>query len=137
MREDCFYKDGLRFTCLRCGKCCAIKDGVVYITANDVQSISSFLGISREKFMCCYTRRDDKHRVLKDFPNGQCIFYCAEQGCSIYPVRPAQCKAFPFWKSNLRSKQSWDSCATDCPGMNIGRLYDAEEIETIARGDGT
>jgi len=126
-----FYKDGLRFTCIRCGKCCTIVDAIVDITETDINRIAGYLGLERTKFLKQYTHRDQKHRVLNDFPNGDCVFYDREKGCIIYDVRPGQCRTFPFWEQILFSKQVWDREALDCPGMNQGKLYTAEEIEKI------
>ena len=69
-------------------------------------------------------------------PNGDCIFYRAEEArCSIYGVRPSQCRLFPFWTEVMRSEGSWASYAKSCPGMNDGRLYSASEIEALLRED--
>ena len=69
-------------------------------------------------------------------PNGDCIFYRAEEArCSIYGVRPSQCRLFPFWTEVMRSEESWASYAKSCPGMNDGRLYSASEIEALLRED--
>lgn len=129
-----FYRDGLRFSCIGCGKCCTIEDGLVYLSDSDIQRLSKYLKLPREKFLKKYTHRENKHRVLNDFPNGECIFYRHDKGCAVYPARPRQCRTFPFWKSILVSQSVWDNTARECPGMNIGKLYSAEEIDRIKDG---
>ncbi|MCD6594860.1 YkgJ family cysteine cluster protein [bacterium] len=131
---EIFYKDGLRFSCIGCGKCCTIEDGLVYLRDKDIERLAKFLHISRENFLKKYTHRENKHRVLNDFPNGNCIFHRPNTGCVVYSARPIQCRTFPFWDSILVSKQVWEYTATECQGMNIGRLYSAEEIEKIKNG---
>ena len=61
-------------------------------------------------------------------PNGDCVFY--DKGCKIYPVRPTQCRTFPFWPEIVKSPTSWKIAATECPGMNEGTLHSADEIDT-------
>jgi len=132
--DGLFYNDGLRFACLSCGKCCRISDGVVHLTEDDVLRMAGFFDVSREEFLRKYSRKEYKSRVLKDFPNGDCIFYREAQGCAVYEARPTQCRTFPFWKINLRSQETWESAAVDCHGMNTGRLYSTNEISMIADG---
>ena len=87
-------------------------------------------GLSVQEFSdrCC--RRVWWRVSLKERDNGDCVLL-DEQGCSSYPVRPAQCRAFPFWEANLRSRQAWEAVKERCPGVGRGRLYTREEIEEI------
>lgn len=71
-------------------------------------------------------------------PNGQydCVFLRRDtQGkamCSIYPVRPVQCRTWPFWPENLASRRAWDDAAEGCPGMRKdGQFYPVEKIRII------
>ena len=57
----------------------------------------------------------------------------AGKGCVIYPVRPAQCRTWPFWESNLRSRKNWDSIAEGCPGIGRGPLIGVDEIVSRMR----
>ncbi len=130
-----FYEKGLRFSCVQCGQCCTISDGVVFLEVEDVERLARFLNLSEEEFLGKYTRREGKYIVLKDFPNGECILYRRGKGCAVYPARPRQCRTFPFWDSNLASPEAWDEVARQCPGVNQGRLYTFDEIEAIRRGE--
>ncbi len=51
--------------------------------------------------------------------------------CSIYSVRPLQCRTWPFWSGNLSSKAAWESASKRCPGMNQGELFDRARIEKL------
>ena len=53
--------------------------------------------------------------------------------CMIYPVRPTQCRIWPFWSENLASTNTWNKAAQKCPGVNRGRHYSFEEIEKIRK----
>jgi uncharacterized protein len=105
-----WYKDGLRFECTRCGKCCSGFPGFVWVNDAEMQAIAEFLG-------------EPLGEVL-----GHCIFYDKEKGCTIYPVRPRQCRTWPFWESNVRTAKAWERTQTLCPGSGKGELFTEEEI---------
>jgi Fe-S-cluster containining protein len=48
-------------------------------------------------------------------------------------VRPNQCRTWPFWNDNLASPDSWNYAAVKCPGINRGKRYSVEEIESIRK----
>jgi Fe-S-cluster containining protein len=73
-------------------------------------------------FGCSYSIKEDE--------DGRCLFY--QDGCRIYPVRPFQCKTFPFWFDILRSPKKWAKVSKKCPGIGCGRLYSKKEIIEIA-----
>jgi Fe-S-cluster containining protein len=51
----------------------------------------------------------------------------------IYPVRPSQCRIWPFWTENLKSPDTWNQAVQKCGGINHGRFYSFEEIEKIKK----
>jgi Fe-S-cluster containining protein len=55
----------------------------------------------------------------------------------VYPVRPTQCRTFPFWREHVRSRAAWDRLADECPGCNQGRRFTPEEIDARAAASGT
>lgn len=133
-RKDPWYKDGLRFECRRCGRCCGGFPGYVWITEDEIGEAAGHLGISAEEFVEQYARRHGVRCTLKEVDNWNCIMLRDAEGdpeCRIYPVRPAQCRTFPFWDEKLQEEEYWDAAAKDCPGMNRGRLYTLEEIERL------
>ena len=80
-----------------------------------------------------YTRKVGARRSLIEFSNGDCVFFDNEaRGCTVYDLRPQQCRTWPFWPLNLQSPEEWDDVADGCPGCNNGRLYTLEEIEERA-----
>jgi hypothetical protein len=48
--------------------------------------------------------------------------------CAVYPVRPIQCRTFPFWRENLRSHEEWERLSQFCPGIDAGEHHDLEAI---------
>jgi Fe-S-cluster containining protein len=123
-----WYEDGLRFRCTRCGNCCTGAPGFVWVNDNEEHSIAEFLKEDRDEFGKLFVRAIDRRRSLREKANGDCVFYEAGTGCTIYPVRPRQCRTWPFWQSNLRSPATWAETCEACPGAGSGDLISAEEI---------
>jgi len=128
-----WFKDGLKFTCTQCGNCCTGEPGYVWVNQQELQEIATFLGKSIGEVKIEHTRLEGRRTTLKEFANGDCTFFDGQsRGCTIYPVRPRQCRTWPFWNSNLDSPESWESLQPGCPGAGEGKLYTLEEIKDRA-----
>jgi Fe-S-cluster containining protein len=123
-----WYKDGLQFTCTRCGHCCTGPPGYVWVNDEEIAAIADFRGESVAEMTALFTRPVDQSRSLREKANGDCTFYDQDRGCTIYPVRPRQCRTWPFWESNLHTPQDWRRTCVVCPGSGRGELIPAEEI---------
>lgn len=88
--------------------------------------MADYLRIPEGNFLPQFCRFDDQ-LLLKEQPNGDCIFY-RDGRCMMYPVRPSQCRTFPFWLKNLRSEDAWRETQRTCPGIGKGRRFTREEI---------
>jgi Fe-S-cluster containining protein len=126
--EDPWYHDGLRFRCTRCGHCCTGAPGFVWVNDEELKALADFRSEPLEQAEQLYTRRLGLRRSLRERPNGDCIFYDKSAGCTIYPVRPRQCRTWPFWESNVRTPDDWEETCRLCPGAGQGELISAEEI---------
>lgn len=126
--QEPWYRDGLRFECTRCGHCCTGAPGFVWVNDDEVQAIADFLGEEPDRAVALYTRRLQRGRSLRERANGDCVFYETGTGCTIYPVRPRQCRTWPFWESNVQSPEAWQQTCRVCPGSGKGDLIAAEEI---------
>ncbi|HOX37559.1 MAG TPA: YkgJ family cysteine cluster protein [Candidatus Brocadiia bacterium] len=126
-----WYSEGLRFECGRCGDCCRGEPGVVWVTRTEREAIAAFLDKPLAEFDREFVRLAAFGRSLKEHPNGDCYMWRDGVGCSIYPVRPRQCRTFPFWNVYLGSPEDWSRAARRCPGVNHGKLHTAAEIERI------
>jgi hypothetical protein len=104
----------------------------VWVVRGEAERIARFLGLPPREFATKYLREAGSHDSLVELPDGRCVFY-TDKACSIYPVRPVQCRTFPFWRSIIASLESWERCRQKCPGAGKGRLYSPAEIEEIAR----
>ncbi|MFP4392606.1 MAG: YkgJ family cysteine cluster protein [Desulfohalobiaceae bacterium] len=128
-----FLYPGLYFACQNCGTCCTGESGTIYVSSQELEPIASFLGLKLEELIQRHLYPfQDSYSILED-EQGSCHFYSRKQGCLIYPVRPWQCKSYPFWFRNLRSKKSWMRVSYECPGIGLGRLYTLEEIVSYAQ----
>ena len=133
MARKKWYKDGLKFACTQCGNCCSGDPGYVWVTRDEIKKISEFLGRDDGWLDKKHLRRVGLRYSLTEKKDGDCIFLSRDGqkvGCSIYPVRPMQCRTWPFWTENLRSKATWTELSeTLCPGMNAGKHHDFVQIE--------
>ena len=73
---------------------------------------------------------------LSEKRNNDCIFWAEGVGCTVYELRPRQCRTWPFWRLNLDERSTWDDAARGCPGINHGTTHDVAEIQTTAGDDG-
>ncbi len=129
-----WYQAGLRFECSQCGNCCGGAPGYVWVTRDDVKKISEFLGKKDGQLDKSQIRRVGLRHSLTEKPGGDCIFLKRENGksmCGIYPVRPIQCRTWPFWGGNLKSPDSWNEASIGCPGMGEGKLHNFVHIEEL------
>jgi Fe-S-cluster containining protein len=136
--DEPWYRDGLRFECTRCGHCCTGAPGTVRVDEDEAAALAAHLGLDLADFHERLTRRlDDGATSLSEKPTLECALWDRERGCTVYPVRPKQCRTWPFWRANLASPAHWAESARTCPGMNRGALFDSATIEERARDDGT
>jgi len=121
-------KEEVRFECQKdCFKCCA-KPGVVNFDKEDLEDASNYLGIPQSKFKKEFKLTRVKGymemAVEEDMP---CPFLTFE-GCAIHPVKPKQCRTFPFWKENVVTRNDWKLTAGFCPGIGEGPQISADSI---------
>ncbi len=132
MSSKSWYREGLSFSCTRCGDCCTGVPGYVWVEPTEIEALAKHLGLSVDSFGERYLRKVGRRYSLIEKPGGDCVFF--DKGCSVYPARPTQCRTFPFWRSNLKSERAWDEIADECPGIGQGKLFPVEEIEVLKRG---
>lgn len=130
-RDECWYADGLRFQCQPgCTDCCGGAPGDVWVDADARRAIAEALALPLGEFNRRYVRRSATGHSLTERPNYDCILL-TESGCAVYPVRPRQCRTFPFWDEHLASLDAWEQLGSECPGIGKGRLWTREEIDRI------
>ena len=133
-----WYVAGLHFECVQCGRCCSgPAEGYVCVSRPETKFIADFLEIEPKQLRQKYLRRRGLWTTIIEHPtNRDCIFLQQIDGqkrCAIYPVRPNQCRTWPFWPINLANPETLNETAHKCPGINRGRFYSLDEIEKIKR----
>ncbi|MBD3344905.1 MAG: YkgJ family cysteine cluster protein [Chitinivibrionales bacterium] len=134
MPNPSYLKNGLRFTCKQCGNCCTGEPGTVYVSESEINAIAGRLGLDPTAFkeQYCYPFRDSFS--LREHPDGACVFYKSVGGCLIYPVRPSQCRTYPFWIKIIRNEKNWNNEKKACPGIGVGKLFTEETITGVVNG---
>ena len=128
--EQPWYADGLRFTCTQCGDCCTGAPGFVWVNKEEIEALAKLVDLDVDEFEKQYVRKVGIRKSLREFPNGDCVFFDSEKrGCTVYEARPRQCKTWPFWDSNLRTPEAWQSTCEHCPGSGKGKLHSLVQIE--------
>jgi Fe-S-cluster containining protein len=133
MSDPLWYQNGLRFKCTQCGDCCSGDPGVVWVDQEELASIAEFAGLTETELRLRHTHTVEKRISLSERPNGDCSFLDKEsRRCTIYSVRPKQCRTWPFWNSNLETPEAWEETRRACPGIGKGSFVPLEEIQRQA-----
>jgi uncharacterized protein len=129
-----WFAPGLRFECTACGKCCANHGefSYVYSSREEREALARHFGLSRAAFEARYCDDVEGGLSFKSREDA-CIFLKAGK-CSVYELRPAQCRTFPFWPELLVDEDTWQrDVASFCPGVGQGPLHGVDEIRATAR----
>jgi hypothetical protein len=133
-----WYEEGLHFECTRCGNCCGGGPGTILVTDDEIGALATHLGISDAELRAGYTRRLRNGDIsLIESDDYDCIFFDRRSGCRVYRERPRQCHTWPFWRSVVFSRETWQEAGDECPGIGSGPRHDPVDILEIARNDGT
>jgi hypothetical protein len=123
--NDIVKKEGYGYgftpsACASCGgACCIGESGYIWIKYPEIEKMAEFLELTIEEFATMYLKKV-KHRYSLiekrlDEENYACIFFDETiKQCTVYSVRPLQCRTFPFWetfKGNLAELKK------ECPGI--------------------
>lgn len=104
------------FECRQCGDCCNGFGGT-YVTPQDVIHISSYIQCDPDTFVARYCDPSGSRHVLTRGKDGCCIFFDKKAQCTIHPVKPYMCKAWPFIQPVISHPENWNAMANSCPGM--------------------
>lgn len=121
----------LRFACQPgCTNCCNVQ-GYVYLTEENLRDAARYLRMTPAEFEQRYVYRTRHLLRLRKPRHSQCHFL-QENGCSIHPVKPTQCRLFPFWPELVKSAHAWKVAGRKCPGIGQGPLVQIGEAMEIA-----
>jgi Fe-S-cluster containining protein len=136
-----WYAAGLRFACRQCGRCCSGAPGYVWVADAEADHIASYCGLTPAEFARTHLRQVGRRRSLLEKPGGDCDFLerlpDGQARCRIHPVRPIQCRTWPFWKSNLQTPDDWRAAAQHCPGVDAGAGGSLDTIAEALQANGS
>jgi hypothetical protein len=137
MMKNKWYSGGLHFECVGCGNCCAgPEEGDIWISAAEIELLAKHLGMPETEVCKRFIKRAGFGAgIMEDNRTHDCVFLQTgpdgKRGCAIYPVRPNQCRTWPFWNRNLNSPRDWDRVVQRCPGIDHGPEWSFERIEKL------
>ena len=131
MSDKPWYRDGLQFECSQCGDCCTGAPGYVWVNNEEIAALAAEIGEEDvERFVALYVRNVGVRKSLREYSDGACVFFDTDaRKCTVYHARPRQCRTWPFWDSNLRTREAWQRTCEICPGSGQGQLVQLEDIE--------
>lgn len=82
-----------------------------------------------------FTHPEEEVPVLEARDGRGCPLLTEDRKCSVHPVKPSQCKTWPFWSDMIEDAQVWEAAKSYCPGLDAkgGTLYSKRDILEIAR----
>ena len=122
MTHDSLTADDL-FRCKQCSDCCTGYGGT-YMTPKDIEAIARFIGEDKDRFLENYCQMSGGKPVIRVGETGKCVFFDPEKQCTIHPVKPRMCRAWPFIRTILTAPGNWDIMAQACPGIRTGFSHD-------------
>jgi hypothetical protein len=106
------------FQCRQCGECCKGFGGT-YVNPDDIRAIAEYIGADPGRFAEKYCQKSGSRQVLAQGEDGYCVFR-KDKLCSIHPVKPRMCRAWPFIPGVLADPANWRIMANSCPGIRTG-----------------
>ncbi len=104
------------FTCRQCGECCKGFGGT-YVTDRDIGRIAAYIHCDVDRFADRHCQKSGSRLVLACGLDGWCVFYDPDRQCTIHPVKPYMCRAWPFIRAVIRYPENWNAMAGSCPGI--------------------
>jgi Fe-S-cluster containining protein len=128
---------------MQCGRCCVgPAAGYIWVSRAEIKLIADFLKITTAELRRKFLKRVGlRITIIENYSTRDCIFLNhglsgEQKRCMIYPVRPQQCRDWPFWSENLKTPDTWNRTAQKCPGINRGKFNSYEEIQKIRKSKG-
>ncbi|MFU8805641.1 MAG: YkgJ family cysteine cluster protein [Bradymonadaceae bacterium] len=124
-----------RFECIACGQCCR-RTGFVFFTVEELDEAARHLDLEPHVVTERYGLAPDEEGFMAGVdPEAPCPFLVGDQ-CSIHPVKPEQCRTYPFWPELLIDTETWGAEREYCPGIGQGKLFSKKEVRTLMAGKG-
>jgi Fe-S-cluster containining protein len=118
-------QDGFDFSfdehrCATCeGNCCIGESGYIWVSPKEMVAMAEHLNLELSEFKkqsldkIGYKYSIKEQKIADN--NYACIFFdLTKKQCSVYEVRPTQCRTFPFWE---HFKTNPDEVKEECPAI--------------------
>ena len=131
------YSKGMRFQCQKSSNCCVSRGsyGFVYLSKKDILRLSIYTDLSIKDFIKLYCEKTYGFVHFKERrKNSECQFL-EKKRCSIYKARPTQCRTWPFWSENMKTKIWNEEIQSFCPGIGKGKIIQQSQIEKNINDD--
>ena len=108
-------------SCLSCGgKCCRGSSGYIWTSLDEQAAVAQHFSLSLQEFQRRYVERVGDLYSFTEVVIGKddyaCVFFdVKKQQCSIYELRPKQCRTYPFWST---FKKFPELVLKECPGTH-------------------
>jgi Fe-S-cluster containining protein len=118
-KDDFNYK----FDTLGCdnceGNCCIGKSGYIWISKKEIKNLAKYKSSTIDKIIENDLNKINYKYSIKEIKIDENNFACKffdlnKKKCSIYEVRPEQCRTFPFWDYFKKRK---DEVKEECPAI--------------------
>jgi Fe-S-cluster containining protein len=104
----------------------------LFLDEREAEGIRAYLKLSCRWFRRRYLRRlPDGDRVASWQRDGRCVFLDESGACGIYPVRPMQCRTYPFWPEIITRQRNWQGESRRCEGINRGEEVPVTRIREL------
>lgn len=105
--------------CSSCGGRCCIGDrGDILVSKDELACLVDFFKLDFPSFEKSYLKKTPRGYSFIEIPFEKgyaCVFFDrVYRKCSIYELRPAQCRTFPFWPYYRKHKEE---LSTECIGV--------------------
>lgn len=105
----------------------------------ELENLGRFLGQSPAELLrelpLRWRPRDATFELLAA---ASCPLLAPDGRCSVEPVKPQQCRSYPFWPEITGSARAWKAESRRCEGINHpdAHGYSRPEVVRIGRGQG-
>ena len=118
-----------------------MEDGYVFLRSEEIKRMAGHLGRTVDDFRRAFGVHEHPEEgtpVIEAKDGRGCPLLSSDRKCTVHPVKPSQCAAWPFWPDMVADRELWEASKLYCPGLDrpSGDVYSKARILAIVGGDG-